>query len=46
MSRVADSGCDHYSSDCPMAGEQIQNGLADRREPEPPMRLLRIAYGL
>ncbi|MGH8372960.1 MAG: heterodisulfide reductase-related iron-sulfur binding cluster [Gammaproteobacteria bacterium] len=46
MSRVADSGCDHYSSDCPMAGEQIQNGLADRREPEPPMRLLRMAYGI
>lgn len=46
MNRVADSGCDHYSSDCPMAGEQIQNGLADRREPEPPMKLLRMAYGL
>jgi len=46
MNRVADSDCDHYSSDCPMAGEQIQNGLSDRREPEPPMKLLRMAYGL
>jgi glycerol-3-phosphate dehydrogenase subunit C len=46
MNRVADSGCDHYSSDCPMAGEQIQNGLTDRREPELPMKLLRMAYGL
>jgi Fe-S oxidoreductase len=44
--RVADSGCDHYTSDCPMAGEQIQNGLADRREPEPPLSLLKLAYGL
>ncbi|HEX6549643.1 MAG TPA: heterodisulfide reductase-related iron-sulfur binding cluster [Gammaproteobacteria bacterium] len=46
MNRVADSGCDHYSSDCPMAGEQIQNGLTDRRDPEPPMKLLRMAYGI
>ena len=47
MSKVEDAGCDHYTSDCPMAGEQIQNGLKDRsKEPEPPMTLLRIAYGL
>ncbi|MGA9853451.1 MAG: heterodisulfide reductase-related iron-sulfur binding cluster [Gammaproteobacteria bacterium] len=46
MERVEHSGCDHYTSDCPMAGEQIQNGLPDRREPEPPMKLLRIAYGI
>ncbi len=46
MERVEHSGCDHYTSDCPMAGEQIQNGLPYRREPEPPMRLLRLAYGI
>ncbi len=46
MERVAGSGCNHYTSDCPMAAEQIQNGLPDRREPESPMRLLRMAYGL
>ncbi|MGH9433339.1 MAG: heterodisulfide reductase-related iron-sulfur binding cluster [Terriglobia bacterium] len=46
MEHVEHSGCDHYTSDCPMAGEQIQNGLPDRREPEPPMRLLRLAYGI
>ncbi len=46
MERVEHSGCDHYTSDCPMAGEQIQNGLPDRRESEPPMRLLRLAYGI
>jgi Fe-S oxidoreductase len=25
--RVSDSGADHYSSDCPMAGHQIESGL-------------------
>ena len=46
MNKVAESGCDHYISDCPMAAEQIQNGLPDRKEPELPMELLRKAYGL
>ena len=46
MSKVEGSGCDHYISDCPMAAEQIQNGLKDRKEPELPMELLRKAYGL
>jgi len=46
MERVAASGCDHYFSDCPMAAEQIQNGLPDRREPESPLQLLRMAYGI
>ena len=46
MTKVEDSGCDHYISDCPMAAEQIQNGLKDRKEPELPMELLRKAYGL
>ena len=46
MERVADSGCNHYTSDCPMAAEQIQNGLPDHRAPESPMRLLRMAYGV
>ena len=46
MDKVAGSGCSHYTSDCPMAGEQIQNGLEGRKEPEPPMTLLKMAYGL
>ena len=37
---------DHYASDCPMAGHQIENGLKDGSEPEHPMTLLRVAYGL
>ncbi|MGB9429742.1 MAG: heterodisulfide reductase-related iron-sulfur binding cluster [Gammaproteobacteria bacterium] len=46
MERVEHSGCDHYISDCPMAAEQIQNGLPDHREPELPLQLLRLAYGI
>ena len=45
--RVAQSGADHYSSDCPMAGHQIQSILGDgAREPEHPMSLVRRAYGI
>jgi glycerol-3-phosphate dehydrogenase subunit C len=44
--RVADSGADHYASDCPMAGHQIESGLESKREPAHPMKLLRMAYGI
>ncbi len=44
--RVAGGGADHYASDCPMAGHQIESGLEGGREPEHPLRLLRLAYGL
>ena len=48
--KVADAHADHYSSDCPMAGHQIESGLATTdqpaREPEHPMKLLRMAYGV
>ncbi|WP_455385299.1 heterodisulfide reductase-related iron-sulfur binding cluster [Acidihalobacter prosperus] len=49
VSRVQKAESDHYSSDCPMAGHQIENGLKgkdDDREPEHPLTLLRIAYGI
>ena len=47
VQKVAGAGADYYSSDCPMAGHQIESGLADdAREPTPPLRLLRIAYGI
>jgi glycerol-3-phosphate dehydrogenase subunit C len=47
VQKVASADADYYSSDCPMAGHQIQSGLADRtREPTPPLKLLRIAYGI
>jgi len=37
---------DAYTSDCPMAGHQIKNGLKDESEPEHPLRLVCRAYGL
>jgi len=37
---------DYYASDCPMAGHQIESGLADERPPTHPLRLLRMAYGI
>ena len=46
VDRVKASDCDHYSSDCPMAGHQIENGLDNNRKPEHPMALLRIAYDI
>jgi Fe-S oxidoreductase len=49
MTRVAGAKPAHYTSDCPMAGHQIESGLPEEmagREPEHPLRLLRIAYGL
>jgi glycerol-3-phosphate dehydrogenase subunit C len=46
MQRVEASGADFYASDCPMAGRQIESGLADHRPPTHPLALLRMAYGL
>jgi glycerol-3-phosphate dehydrogenase subunit C len=46
VQRVEGAAADHYGSDCPMAGHQIESGLTERRAPEHPLRLLRIAYGL
>ena len=46
VDRVTASECDHYSSDCPMAGHQIENGLKNGKQPEHPMTLLRTAYGI
>jgi len=46
VDRVVASQCDHYGSDCPMAGHQIENGLKDGKAPEHPMSLLRKAYGI
>jgi Fe-S oxidoreductase len=46
IQRVQSAGAQHYASDCPMAGEQIESGLESGREPEHPLSLLRLAYGL
>jgi glycerol-3-phosphate dehydrogenase subunit C len=44
--RVQASGADFYASDCPMAGHQIESGLANALPPTHPLTLLRMAYGL
>jgi glycerol-3-phosphate dehydrogenase subunit C len=45
--RIEAAQSDHYSSDCPMAGQQIGSVLpGEPREPEHPLRLLRAAYGI
>lgn len=46
VNKLKKSEADYYSSDCPMAGHQISNGMQDQSEPTHPMTLLRIAYGL
>ena len=46
VNKVKQAEADHYSSDCPMAGHQIENGLKDGTKPEHPMTLLRQAYGI
>ncbi|HKE94074.1 MAG TPA: hypothetical protein VKB34_07190, partial [Povalibacter sp.] len=48
FNKVQQSGADHYSSDCPMAGHQIESGLSppETRSPEHPMTLVRKAYGI
>jgi glycerol-3-phosphate dehydrogenase subunit C len=52
MSKVQAANPDHYSSDCPMAGHQIQSGLttgedgAAPRAAEHPLTLIRKAYGI
>ena len=51
VTRVETAKADHYASDCPMAGHQIQSGFAASselasREPEHPLKLMRHAYGI
>ena len=46
VARQADSaGADHFTSDCPMAGEQIE-GIAESVTQTHPLTLLRKAYGI
>ena len=45
VNRVKKAEADHFTSDCPMAAEQIAQGLDDH-EGQNPMGLLRKAYGI
>ena len=46
VNKVKQAEPDHYTSDCIMAGHQIENGLRDGSHPKHPMTLLREAYGI
>ena len=46
VNKVKQAEVDHYISDCPMAGDQIQNGMKDDSKAESPFTLLRQAYGI
>ncbi|EIJ43625.1 Fe-S oxidoreductase [Beggiatoa alba B18LD] len=46
VKQVANAKPDYFSSDCPMAGDQIHNGLQTAQEPTHPMILVRKAYGI
>lgn len=46
VNKVKQADADHYSSDCPMAADQIATGLDDGSKPEHPLSLLRQAYGI
>ena len=45
VNRVKKAEADHFTSDCPMAAEQIAQGL-ENQHGEHPMGLLRKAYGI
>ena len=44
--RIMKSDVDHFASDCPMAGRQIENGMDRNQKAESPFTLMRMAYGL
>jgi glycerol-3-phosphate dehydrogenase subunit C len=44
--RVQNAAPAHYTSDCPMAGHQIESLLPAGPGPEHPLKLLRLAYGI
>ena len=46
VNSIKKAEADYYSSDCPMAGDFIANGMRDGSEARHPMALLRHAYGL
>jgi glycerol-3-phosphate dehydrogenase subunit C len=46
VNKIKQAEVDHYISDCPMAGDQIENGLNDGSHAESPFTLLCYAYGL
>ena len=46
MNKVKQAEANYYSSDCPLAGHHISNGIKDGSTPTHPLTLLRMAYDL
>jgi len=46
VTRVKKFEPDHLASDCPMAANHIERGVASGRAPQHPISLLRAAYGI
>ena len=46
VKRIGDGQVDHYISDCPMAGELIEHGVANGSQATSAFTLLRRAYGI
>ena len=46
VNRVKKAEADAYTSDCPMAGHHIAEGMKDGTDTRHPMSLLRQAYGI
>ncbi len=46
VKRVKQAEADYYTSDCPMAGHQIKNGMNDKSTAIHTLSLLRKAYGI
>ena len=46
ITQVQRAEADHYGSDCPMAGTMIEEGMEGEAPAEPPISLLRQAYGI
>lgn len=46
VNQLKKAEADYYSSDCAMAGHQIENGLKSGQLPEHPITLLRKAYAI
>ncbi len=46
VNKVKAASCDHFTSDCPMAGDQIAHGVGGGMHAEHPISLLRRAYGV
>jgi Fe-S oxidoreductase len=46
IKRIKEIRADHYGSDCPIAANQLWNGLGEEHPPRHPISLLRWAYNI